>query len=259
MNRIQELFSKKRNIFSVYFTAGFPELNDAALIMEELQNAGVDMIEIGIPFSDPLADGPVIQQSNEIALKNGMSLKLLFDQLEDFNKINNNSTMLKFLMGYYNPIMQFGINEFCKRTKACGVDGVIIPDLPLNEYIENHKILFKEFKLENILLITPNTAEERIRMIDEHSQGFIYLVSSAGTTGVRYGISNEQEKYFHRIKEMKLKNPLMIGFGISDNNSFMKACEHANGAIIGSAFINRISKSKDLRSDIRNFINGIRY
>jgi len=257
MNRIQELFSrKKENILSIYFTAGFPKLDDTALILDELEKNGADMIEVGIPFSDPLADGPVIQHSSEVALKNGMSLKLLFEQLSKSAIENPQSAIL--LMGYLNPVLQYGMENFCKKAKECGIDGVILPDLPLSEYVNEYKDIFEKYGILNIFLITPQTAESRIRMIDEYSKGFIYMVSSASTTGKTTGVNDAQEKYFQRIINMKLKNPVMIGFGISDKASFEKACSYANGAIIGSAFIKAIDGSKDLKNDIHTFIKGIR-
>lgn len=253
MNKIDQLFKKKpTGIFSVYFTAGYPELNDTATILKGLSDNGVDMIEIGMPFSDPLADGPVIQRSSEIALKNGMSISLLFEQLETIK-----STSVLLLMGYLNPVLQFGIERFCEKASSLGISGVIIPDLPLQEYLDHYKIHFEKYNLRNIFLITPQTSESRIRLIDEHSKGFIYMVSSASTTGSKAEISTEQEKYFQRIKAMKLRNPVIIGFGISDSRSFNTATSYANGAIVGSAFVNAIGRSTDLEKSIREFAGGI--
>ncbi len=257
MSRLHDLFlRKKENILSIYFTAGFPGLNDTGLILEELYKNGVDMVEVGIPFSDPLADGPVIQHSSETALKNGMNLKLLFEQLSHFSPVTRHSSLL--LMGYLNPVLQYGMENFLKKAKEVGVDGVILPDLPLSEYVSQYKELFDKYGVINVFLITPQTAESRIRMIDEYSKGFIYMVSSASTTGSTKGVSEQNERYFQRIIDMKLKNPLMIGFGISDRGSFDKACSYANGAIIGSAFIKAIENSKDLKQDIQKFIHSIR-
>ena len=245
MNRITELFQKKKNnILSIYFTAGFPKLQDTNVILDELVMSGVDMIEIGIPFSDPLADGPVIQHSSEVALKNGMTLKLLFEQLEKSSIPTTKSQTACLLMGYLNPVLQFGVENFCKRAKEVGISGIILPDLPMDEYLRDYKFIFDKYDLKNIFLITPQTSEKRIRYIDENSEGFIYMVSSSSTTGVKNGVDVEKEKYFSRIKAMKLKNPLMIGFGIGDKQSFNKACEYANGAIIGSAFIAHLDKGK---------------
>lgn len=256
MNRINKLFQdKKENILSVYFTAGFPNLNDTTTIISELGKNGVDMIEIGMPFSDPLADGPTIQRSSEIALENGMTIKLLFEQLKNFRK--GTSELPLILMGYLNPVLQYGVEQFCKDASALGISGVIIPDLPLQEYLDEYKSIFEKYNLKNIFLITPQTSEARIRLIDEHSGGFIYVVSSASTTGRKNEIGMNQETYFERIKEMKLKNPIVIGFGIHNQQTFSKACEYANGAIIGSAFIKAVEKSDDLKKDIGDFVNDI--
>ncbi len=263
MNRINKLFQdKKKDILSVYFTAGFPNLNDTIAIINELEKNGVDMVEIGMPFSDPLADGPTIQRSSELALENGMTIKLLFEQLK-----NLNSTVPLVLMGYLNPVMQYGVEQFCKDASSLGISGVIIPDLPLQEYLNEYKLIFEKYDLKNIFLITPQTSEKRIRLIDEHSNGFIYMVSSTSTTGAqlsfspsplgRAGEGSEQEDYFKRISEMKLKNPIVIGFGIHNHQTFSKACEHSNGAIIGSAFIKAIDKSTDLKKDIGDFVTNI--
>lgn len=255
MNRINKLFQdKKENILSVYFTAGFPALNDTGLIIQELEKWGVDMIEIGMPFSDPLADGPTIQRSSDIARMNGMSIKLLFEQLSSLNLQNSKSSFL--LMGYLNPVLQFGVEAFCKKASENGIDGVIIPDLPMQEYLDQYQIIFEKYNLKNIFFITPQTSEERIRLIDEQANGFIYMVSSASITGLKNEIGKEQEAYFRRIQAMKLKNPIVIGFGISNHKSFAKACEYANGAIIGSAFINAIDTG-NLSANIESFINTI--
>ncbi len=256
MNKINKLFQeKKNNIFSVYFTAGFPHLHDTAITIQELENNGVDMIEIGMPFSDPLADGPTIQGSSEVALENGMTIKILFEQLSKINIKGSKSAMV--LMGYLNPVMQYGVEKFCKDASALGIDGVIIPDLPMQEYVDEYKSTFDKYNLKNIFLITPQTSEERIRFIDSHSNGFIYMVSSSSTTGAKAGVQHGQEAYFKRIQAMKLKNPTMIGFGIGDNASFANACKFANGAIIGSAFINAVKGSIDLKKDINAFVNRI--
>lgn len=256
MNKINKLFGeKKNNVFSVYFTAGFPALNDTPIIMQQLEKNGVDMIEIGMPFSDPLADGPTIQGSSEVALENGMSINLLFEQLSKIDIKNAKPAMV--LMGYLNPVMQYGIENFCKKASELGIDGVIIPDLPMQEYLDEYKSIFDKYKLKNIFLITPQTSDARIRFIDEHSDGFIYMVSSASTTGAKQGVQEGQQQYFKHIQDMKLKNPTMIGFGISDNTSFINACKYANGAIIGSAFITAVNKSNDLKKDIADFANRI--
>ena len=259
MNRLTELFlRKKNNILSIYFTAGFPNLDDTNLILDELAGSGVDMIEIGIPFSDPLADGPVIQHSSEVALKNGMSVKLLFEQLRKSPIPNPQSPIPCLLMGYLNPVLQFGVENFCKRASEVGISAVILPDLPMEEYLKDYKLIFDKYDLKNIFLITPQTPEKRIRHVDEHSDGFIYMVSSSSTTGVKKGISLEKEEYFYRIQEMKLKSPVMIGFGIGDKRSFSRACEYASGAIIGSAFINAISLTESVGNSVREFIGSIK-
>lgn len=254
-NRINQLFEKKQsNILSVYFTAGFPNLNDTVEIIRQLEKNGVDLIEIGMPFSDPTADGPTIQRSSEKALKNGMSLNRLFDQLKDIRK---SVQIPLILMGYINPVYQYGIDRFCKKCAEIGIDGTILPDLPLNEYNEFYQPAFEANNLHNILLITPQTSETRIREIDEASSGFIYMVSSASTTGAGKKVEDFHRDYFERVQNMKLKNPRLIGFGISDRATFKNACNFANGAIIGSAFVNAIEKSSTLEKNISTFVKGI--
>jgi len=256
MNRINTLFKeKKNNILSVYFTAGYPELNDTCKIIKTLEKEGVDLIEIGIPFSDPLADGPVIQQSGGKALDNGMTLRLLFEQLEEIRRSVN---IPLILMGYLNPVLQYGIENFCKKASEIGVDGLILPNLPLADYQENHREIFEKYDLKNIFLVTPQTSNERIKLIDSISSGFIYLVSSASVTGSKSNVSAAQIEYFKRIEEMQLKNSKLIGFGISDKKTFKSACSHAEGAIIGSAFIKAISEKGDLETQIKNFVTQIR-
>ena len=255
MNRINKLFeTKKQNILSVYFTAGFPNLNDTKEIIQELEKNGVDLIEIGIPFSDPTADGPTIQKSSETALKNGMNLDLLFEQLKDIRKT---VSIPLILMGYINPVYQYGIERFCKKCAEIGIDGTILPDLPLDEFEGHYKAFYDKNKLHNILLITPQTSEARIRQIDAISGGFIYMVSSASTTGAGKKVEDFHEDYFERIQNMQLKNPCLIGFGISDRATFGKACKYANGAIIGSAFVHAVSGSNDLKKDIKLFVENI--
>ncbi len=254
-NRINQLFSKKQNnILSVYFTAGFPNLNDTVEIIQELEKNGVDLIEIGIPFSDPTADGPTIQHSSELALKNGMSLNLLFEQLKEIRK---SVQIPLIMMGYINPVYQYGIERFCEKCAETGIDGTILPDLPLDEYNALYKPSFEKNNLHNILLITPQTSNERIREIDEASSGFIYMVSSASTTGAGKKVEDFHADYFERVQNLQLKNPCIIGFGISDRATFNNACRYANGAIIGSAFVNAVSKSTDLKSDIASFAKSI--
>lgn len=255
MNRLENLFKQKnKNILSVFCTAGFPELNSIVPVLEELQSNGVDLIEIGMPFSDPTADGPVIQYSNTIAINNGMMLKVLFEQLKGIRaKVN----IPLILMGYINPALQYGFDNFLRDAHACGIDGIIIPDLPMYEYEAFYKEKFEQYKLQNIFLVTPQTAEQRIRKIDDLSNAFIYIVSSNAITGGNASIEQEQQNYFQRIKDMQLKNPTLIGFGIKDKETFDTACKYANGAIIGTAFIKTIDNSKDIKQDIKAFINSI--
>ncbi len=255
MNRIHTLFKEKDSrVLSIYFTAGFPNLEDTLPIMEAIQAGGADIIEIGVPFSDPVADGPTIQDSNKIALDNGMSMKLLFDQLIGFRaKIQ----LPVVLMGYLNPIMQFGMEAFCQKCKEVGVDGLIVPDLPMQQYLDEYKAMFDEYGIVNTFLISPQTSEKRIREIDEKTDGFIYMVSSHGTTGAKAGISEQQIAYFERVEAMNLKNPTLIGFGISDAETFSKASEFCNGAIIGSAFIKKIQESENLSEGIQTYLQSV--
>lgn len=256
MNRIKNLFQQKnKNILSVFCTAGFPELNSIVSVLEELQNNGVDSVEIGMPFSDPTADGPVIQYSNTIAINNGMMLKVLFEQLKG---VRAKVHIPLVLMGYFNPIYQYGIDNFLREAHACGIDGLIIPDLPMYEFETLYKEKFKQYNLENIFLVTPQTTEERIRKIDELTDAFIYIVSSNAITGGNTNIEQTQEDYFQKINNMQLKNPTLIGFGIKDKTTFDTACKYANGAIIGTAFINAIDNSKDIKQDIQQFIQQIK-
>jgi tryptophan synthase alpha chain len=255
-NRINQLFAtKKENILSIYFTAGFPRLDDTVEIIQQLEQNSVDLIEIGIPFSDPTADGPTIQRSSETALKNGMSLKLLFSQLKG---IRNSVKIPLILMGYLNPVLQFGVEKFCIACRETGIDGVILPDLPLEEFEEQYQQYFQENNLHNILLITPQTPESRIRQIDESSGGFIYMVSSASTTGAGKKAKDFNQVYFQKIQQMNLKNPRLIGFGISDRETFSNACRYAPGAIIGSAFVNALQKEKEPATAVHLFIKSIK-
>jgi tryptophan synthase alpha chain len=255
-NRINQLFeTKKENILSIYFTAGFPRLGDTVEIIQQLEQNGVDLVEIGIPFSDPTADGPTIQRSSETALKNGMSLKLLFSQLKD---IRNSVKIPLIMMGYLNPVLQFGVEKFCKACSETGIDGIILPDLPLEEFEEHYQQYFQENNLHNILLITPQTPESRIRKIDESSGGFIYMVSSASTTGTGKKAEDFNQVYFQKIQQMNLKNPRLIGFGISDRETFSNACRYAPGAIIGSAFVNALQQEKEPATAVHLFIKSIK-
>ena len=254
MNRINKVFNKKKNLLSIYFTAGFPEINDTLKIIKELDKSQVDVIEIGLPFSDPLADGPTIQKSSEKALSNGMTTNLLFDQLKDLRKI---SEIPVVIMGYFNPILQYGIEKFCSNCKDVGIDGLIIPDLPADIFKKNYKIIFEKYKLNMMFLITPQTSNERISLIDDLSKGFIYMVSSYSVTGAKDSFDKYQIEYFKRIKKLNLSNPLLIGFGISNKKTFQTACQNSNGAIIGSAYIKYIenhgvSKTRDFIKLIRD-------
>lgn len=257
MNRITALFSSKNtNILNVYFTAGFPQLNDTKSILKSLQEGGADLVEIGMPYSDPVADGETIQQSNQVALDNGMTVKLLFEQLAGIRQ--EGITVPILLMGYINPVLQFGVDNFCKKCQEVGVDGLILPDMPASVYEDEYKGIFDQYGIQNIFLITPQTTESRIRHIDSVSAGFIYMVSSASTTGAKSAISTVQEEYFERVNALNLTNPRLIGFGISDNATFMKASKHSAGAIIGSAFIKMLGKSNDLDTDIKAFVKMVK-
>lgn len=252
MNRINQKLQEDKKLLSIYFTAGYPNIDDTVTIIQNLEKNGVDMIEIGLPFSDPLADGPTIQASSTQALKNGMTTELLFKQLEN---IRSSVKIPLIIMGYFNPILQYGVEDFCKKCKEIGIDGLIIPDLPVDVYHEEYKSIFEKYDLINVFLITPQTSEERIRYIDSISNGFIYMVSSASTTGVQTGFGDTQTNYFKRINSMNLKNPQIVGFGISNNKTFTQATKYAKGAIIGSAFVKHITNSK--LNTINRFVNTI--
>jgi len=240
MNRIQNKLQEDKKLLSIYFTAGYPNINATVTIIQNLEKNGVDMIEIGLPFSDPLADGPTIQASSTQALKNGMTSEKLFEQLKDIRKTVN---IPLIIMGYFNPMLQYGVEAFCKKCQEIGVDGLIIPDLPVDVYHEEYKAIFEKYGLINVFLITPQTSVERINYIDSISNGFIYMVSSASTTGTQSGFGDEQTNYFKRIASMKLNNPQIVGFGISNNETFAQATHYAKGAIIGSAFIKHLTNN----------------
>src|ERR1700761_3506164 len=255
MNRLQKLFgTKNNNLLSIYFTAGYPSLDSTLTIAEALEKSGADFLEIGFPYSDPVAGGATLQHSSERALENGMTLHVLFDQLKDLRK---HVSIPILLMGYVNPIVQFGVERFCKIAAEVGVDGVIVPDLPMYEYETLYSKYFIDNNLSNIFLVTPQTTEDRIRKIDELSNSFIYLLSSSSITGGNLQVSVNIEDYYKRIKAMDLKNPAIIGFGISDNKSFSKACEYASGAIVGSAFVKLLGTEGYLEK-IEGFVKGIK-
>ena len=253
MQRIDQAFQKPGKLLSIYFSAGHPQRDDTLPILTALQDAGVDMVEIGLPFSDPLADGPIIQESATQALKNGMTTAHLFDQLRD---VRQTIHLPLVLMGYFNPILQYGVEAFCRQCAAVGIDGLIIPDLPVDVYHEQYQSLFEQYGLYNMFLISPQTSEARIRYIDSVSRGFIYMVSSASVTGAQKTFGDAQQAYFERIAKMALQTPQLVGFGISNSATFRSATTHAKGAIIGSAFIQFLNEKGVDR--IPEFIEQIR-
>lgn len=259
MNRIETALSQfaddantPKKLLSIYFTAGYPELDHTESIIKALSSSGVDMIEIGLPFSDPLADGPTIQKSSTKALENGMTTELLFDQLKDIRK---DVDIPLLIMGYFNPMLQYGIEAFCRKCKETGIDGLIIPDLPVDVYQQDYSHIFKKYDLINVFLITPQTSDERIRYIDSISKGFIYMVSSASTTGAINSFDQGQDAYFERINKLKLKTPQIVGFGISNHDTFVQATKYASGAIIGSAFVKYLNENSI--DDVNTFAQTI--
>jgi len=254
MTRIEELFKRKQqNILNVYCTAGFPKLESTQEVMTALQNNGADLIELGMPYSDPLADGEVIQQSGAVALQNGMTISILFNQLQD---MRSTVTVPVILMGYMNPVMQYGFENFCAKAAEVGIDGLILPDLPMYEYETEYGEIIKKYNLNLIFLVTPETKEERLRRIDELSTGFLYAVSSSSTTGNNKDIS-EQEGYFKKLHDMNLKNPILVGFGIKDRPTFEAVCKYTNGAIIGSAYIKALGNGTDVNAATKEFLETI--
>ncbi|MDR2148502.1 MAG: tryptophan synthase subunit alpha [Tannerella sp.] len=254
-NRINNLFKNKtKDILSIYFCAGYPDAENTAEVIQTLENNGVEMIEIGIPFSDPMADGVVIQNAATQALKNGMSLRKLFGQLQD---IRHSVKIPLLLMGYLNPVMQYGYEAFFRSCRTCGIDGCIIPDLPFDDYLSEVKPIAEKYDIKMIMLITPETSDERIRLIDEHTDGFIYMVSSAATTGAQQSFDEQKQAYFHRIHAMSLRNPRMIGFGISNRATFRAACDNASGAIIGSRFVTLQGEHKSPEIAIRKLLENL--
>jgi tryptophan synthase alpha chain len=255
-NRITTLFKHKQsNVLSVFYTAGFPHLNDTILIGKQLSKAGVDMVEIGIPFSDPVADGPTIQESNKVALENGMNLRLLLQQVK---ALRAEVDIPIVLMGYLNPVMQYGFEKFCRDAVDAGADGLILPDLPVDEYERHYRVLVDSLQLSIAFLVSPTTKTERIKKIDSLSTGFIYAVSSSSTTGAKDSFSEEQMEYFRRMKSLKLKNPFLIGFGVSNAKTYSQVGEYAAGAIVGSAFISMLKTSSKLETDISSFIQTLK-
>lgn len=255
MNRIDQLFSTKpKEVLNIYFTAGFPQLGDTLTVLQALQDGGADMAEIGMPFSDPLADGPVIQDSSTRAIKNGMKLAVLFEQLKGFrDKIR----IPVVLMGYINPVLQYGVENFLRSCQEVGVDGLILPDLPMDEYETEYKPLFEKYGQHLVFLVTPETSEARIRKIDSLSGGFVYAVSSSSTTGKDKDMQL-QASYFEKLQSMQLKNPVLVGFGIRDKATFQQACQYSNGAIIGSAFVKAIENSANLQDTVQAFVRNIK-
>lgn len=256
MNRINELFADKgdKRILSIYYTAGYPTIDSTLEIAEALEKSGADFLEIGFPYSDPVADGPVIQHSSEVALRNGMTLPVLFEQLAELRR---HISIPVLLMGYVNPVLQYGVEKFCQSCRAVGVDGAIIPDLPMYEYEERYHDVFKANGVSNIFLVTPQTSQERIRKIDELSTSFIYLLSSSATTGKNLSVSEDTAAYFSRIRNMKLKNPVVVGFGISNRDTFRRATDYADGAIVGSAFV-RLLNEPNYQEQIPAFIHQLK-
>lgn len=253
MNRINKKLQEDKKLLSIYFTAGYPSLNDTVSVLTQLQESGVDLVEIGLPFSDPLADGPTIQESSTAALKNGMTTQLLFDQLKDIRKTIH---IPLIIMGYFNPMLQYGVEKFCATCAEIGIDGLIMPDLPLAEYEAEYKDIFEKYGLINVFLITPQTSDARIQQIDAASDGFIYMVSSASTTGAQSGFSNATTDYFERIHDMRLKNQQIVGFGISNSETFEAATAFAKGAIIGSAFVKHLTANGP--NSVEAFVKKIR-
>lgn len=251
-NRINNKLIEKSNLLSIYFTAGYPDLNDTVSIIKTLEENGADMIEIGVPFSDPVADGPVIQQSNTAALKNGMSVKLLFEQLKN---VRQEVSIPLIMMTSINPVLQFGFEEFCKACKAVGVDGLIIPDLPIEEYIRNYKSIVESYGLRNVILVTPASTDERIRLVDEHSNGFIYMVASSATTGENKNFKSDFADFAGRLSAMNLKNPLITGFGIKDRETFDQVCGFSKGGIIGTAFVKALGEKGEVKGLVEKFMS----
>lgn len=254
MSRLKDLFTRKSNrVLNIYCTAGYPKLDSTLGVMQTLQENGADVIELGIPYSDPLADGPVIQESGAVALQNGMTIKTLIAQLQ---QLRSTVSVPVILMGYLNPVLQYGFEKFCRDVSAAGVDGLILPDLPIREFETEYGPVMKKYRLDFIFLVTPETSEERIRKIDALSTGFVYAVSSSSTTGKDKNFS-DVEVYLKRLKAMELSNPVLVGFGIKDKSTFDSACAYANGAIIGSAYIKALQENPDITTSTKQFLEGV--
>jgi tryptophan synthase alpha chain len=254
MSRIKTLFErKKEKVLNIYCTAGYPQLNSTMGVMKALQENGADMIELGMPYSDPLADGPVIQRSSSIAIENGMTIAKLFEQLKDFR---NSIDLPVVLMGYMNPVMQYGFEKFCSDAASVGIDGLILPDLPEYEYETEYRAVMERYGLDFVFLITPETSEARVKRLDQLSNGFLYAVSSSSTTGNNKSMGNVQA-YLQRLKKMNLRNPILVGFGIRDKQTFEEACSFADGAIIGTAFISALEKGDSVENSVKQFLNPI--
>lgn len=254
MTRIEELFKRKQQkVLNMYCTAGYPKLDSTLEVMRALQDNGADLLELGMPYSDPLADGEVIQQSSAVALQNGMTISILFDQLKD---MRSSIAVPVVLMGYMNPVIQYGFENFCAKAAEVGIDGLILPDLPMYEFETEYGEILKKYNLNFIFLVTPETKEERVRKIDELSSGFLYAVSSSSTTGNTKDIS-EQEPYFKKLQDMKLNNPILVGFGIRDKQTFESACKYTNGAIIASAYIKALGSGQDVNTVTKEFLQAI--
>jgi len=254
MSRLQDLFTRKsKNVLNVYCTAGYPDADSTLAVMQALQDNGADIIELGMPYSDPLADGPVIQHSSAVALANGMTLKKLFEQLKDFR---STISIPVVLMGYMNPVLQYGFEKFCADAAASGIDGLILPDLPEYEFDTEYGAVIKKYGLDFIFLVTPETSVERVEKLDALSSGFLYAVSSSSTTGTDKKMSDVSD-YLARLKNLKLKNPVLVGFGIKDRETFKTACEKANGAIIGSAYIKALEQAENVQIATEIFLKKI--
>jgi len=260
-NRLDNVFAQKsKSILNIFCTAGYPHLDSTLEVMKALADNGADIIELGMPYSDPLADGPLIQESSHIALENGMTIGVLFEQLQHMRET---ISVPVILMGYMNPVLQYGFEEFCEAAAAAGVDAIILPDLPIYEFEKEYKAILEKYQLHFIFLVTPETGEERIRKIDSLSSGFLYAVSSSSTTGNSHGGAENkaieaQQVYLKHLQDLHLKNPFLVGFGIKDAESFNAACLHGSGAIIGSAYINALKTSEDIQQTTKEFLNGIR-